>query len=182
LRLIRPHISNVKTIPIYLSFLCCLLIHLPAGYAAEQEKNDRLKELDAYWAEVSRTVREGDFEGYKATCHEQGVLVSGSKRTSYPLSKALARWKKDFIATKAGTIKANVEFRFSQRFGDETTAHETGIFLYSFTDQDGQWKQEHVHFQALLLKSKEGWKIMMEYQQSKATQAEWVALAGQSKK
>tara|TARA_Y100001934_G_C11839807_1_gene534582 strand:- start:13 stop:531 length:519 start_codon:yes stop_codon:yes gene_type:complete len=172
----------VKTIPIYLSFLCCLLIHLPAGYAAEQEKNDRLKELDAYWAEVSRTVREGDFEGYKATCHEQGVLVSGSKRTSYPLSKALARWKKDFIATKAGTIKANVEFRFSQRFGDETTAHETGIFLYSFTDQDGQWKQEHVHFQALLLKSKEGWKIMMEYQQSKATQAEWVALAGQSKK
>ena len=172
----------MKTIPIYLSFLCCLLIHLPAGYAAEQEKNDRLKELDAYWAEVSRAVKEGDFEGYKATCHEQGVLVSGSKRTSYPLSKALARWKKDFTATKAGKIKAKVAFRISQRFSDETTAHETGIFLYSFTDAEGRWKQEHVHFQALLLKSKDGWKIMMEYQKSKATKAEWDALTGHPKK
>ena len=172
----------MKTIPNHLSLVCCLLIHLPAGHAAEQDKKDGLKELDAYWAEVSRAVREGDFEGYKATCHEKGVLVSGSKRTSYPLSKALARWKKDFTATKAGKIKANVEFRFSQRFSDETTAHETGIFLYSFTDPEGRWKQEHVHFQALLLKSKDGWKIMMEYQKSKATQAEWDALAEQSKK
>jgi len=138
--------------------------------------------LDAYWTEVSRAVKEGDFEGYKATCHEQGVLVSGSKRTSYPLSKALARWKKDFAATKAGEIKAKVEFRFSQRFSDETTAHETGIFLYSFTDPEGRWKQEHVHFQALLLKGKDGWKIMMEYQESKATKGEWDALAAKSKK
>lgn len=26
---------------------------------------DRIKELNSYWAEVSRCVREGDFEGYK---------------------------------------------------------------------------------------------------------------------
>jgi len=174
-------ICNMKTFPIHLTFVCFLLNNPQTGYATENEK-ERLAELDAYWNEVSRAVREGDFEGYKATCHEQGVLVSGSKRTSYPLSKALARWKKDFTATKAGKIKAKVEFRFSQRFGDETTAHETGIFLYSFTDPKGQWKQEHVHFQALLLKGKDGWKIMMEYQKSKATQAEWDALASQRKK
>ena len=171
----------MKTIPTYLSFLCFLLIHLPTGNAAEKDKA-RLAELDAYWTEVSRAVREGDFDGYKATCHEKGVLVSGNKKTSYSLSKALARWKKDFTATKAGEIKAKVEFRFSQRFSDETTAHETGIFLYSFTDPEGLWKQEYVHFQALLLKGKDGWKIMMEYQKSKATKAEWDALAGQSKK
>ncbi|MBT4666154.1 MAG: hypothetical protein HOB63_06530 [Opitutae bacterium] len=133
--------------------------------------------MDAYWAEVSRTVREGDFEGYKATCHEKGVLVSGNKKTSYPLSKALARWKKDFTATKTGKTKAKVEFRFSQRFSDETTAHETGIFLYSFTDLEGNWKQEYVNFQALLLKGKDGWKIMMEYQQSRSTKDEWDTLA-----
>jgi len=172
----------MNKISIYLSLLGVLLIHQPKGYAEEQGKDDRLMALDAYWAEVSRAVREGDFEGYKATCHEKGVLVSGSKKTSYPLSKALVRWEKDFTATKAGIIKAKVEFRFSQRFGDETTAHETGIFLYSFTDSEGQWKQEHVHFQALLLKGKDGWKIMMEYQKSKATQAEWDALASQWKK
>ena len=172
----------MKKIPIYFSLLCFLLNNPQTGNAAEKEKGDRLAKLDAYWAEVSRAVREGDFEGYKATCHEQGVLVSGSQKTSYPLSKALARWKKNFTATKAGKIKANVEFRFSQRFSDETTAHETGIFLYSFTDPEGRWKQEHVHFQALLLKGKDGWKIMMEYQKSKATKAEWDALAVESKK
>ena len=171
----------MKTIPIYLSLLCFLLSFQQTANAAQEEKV-RLAELDAYWAEVSRAVGEGDFEGYKATCHEKGVLVSGSKKTSYPLSKALARWKKDFNATKSGKIKASVEFRFSQRFGDETTAHETGIFLYSFTDPEGRWKQEHVHFQALLLKGKDGWKIMMEYQQSKATKAGWDALTSHPKK
>ncbi|SVA30837.1 uncharacterized protein METZ01_LOCUS83691 [marine metagenome] len=174
-------IYNMKTFPIYLSLLCFLLNNPQTGYAAEEEK-ERLVELDAYWAEVSRAVREGDFEGYKATCHEKGVLVSGTKKTSYPLSEALVRWKKDFTATKAGKIKAKVEFRFSQRFGDETTAHETGIFLYSFTDPEGRWTQEHIHFQALLLKGKDGWKIMMEYQKSKAKKVEWDALTGKEQR
>ena len=168
---------------IYLSALFVAAILCVCNtHAAPDKAKARLGELDAYWVEVSRAVREGDFEGYKATCHEKGVLVSGTKKTSYPLSEALARWKKDFTATKAGKIKAKVAFRFSQRFSDETTAHETGIFLYSFTDPEGRWKQEHIHFQALLLKSKDGWKIMMEYQKSKATKAEWDALAERPKK
>lgn len=135
----------------------------------------RFAELDAYWAEVSRAVREGDFEGYKATCHEKGVLVSGTKKTSYPLSKALVRWEKDFTAVKTGESKAKVEFRFSQRFGDETTAHETGIFLYSTVDADGKPTRAHIHFEALLVK-RGGWKMMMEYQKSKATAEEWEKL------
>ncbi|MED6299990.1 MAG: hypothetical protein VX860_07850 [Verrucomicrobiota bacterium] len=138
---------------------------------------ERIKELDAYWAEVSRSVREGDFQGYKATCHEEGVLVSGTNNSSYPLSDALARWKKDFTATKEGKIKASVEFRFSQRIGDTTTAHETGIFLYSNGDPGENSKDEYIHFQALLVKRKGSWKIMMEYQKSKASQAEWNELA-----
>ena len=138
---------------------------------------ERIKELDAYWAEVSRSVREGDFQGYKATCHEEGVLVSGTNNSSYPLSDALARWKKDFTATKEGKIKASVEFRFSQRIGDTTTAHETGIFLYSSGDPGENSKDEYIHFQALLVKRKGSWKIMMEYQKSKASQAEWDELA-----
>ena len=92
--------------------LLSLLNHTQELFAA-QEEEARLVELDAYWAEVSRAVSEGDFEGYKATCHEQGVLVSGTKKTSYPLSEALVRWEKDFTATKAGKIKAKMEFRFS---------------------------------------------------------------------
>jgi hypothetical protein len=65
---------------------------------------------------------------------------------------------------------------------DETTAHETGIFLYSFTDSKGLWKKEYINFQAMLLKGKDGWKIMMEYQHSKATKEEWESLAGKRSK
>ncbi|MEM7011982.1 MAG: DUF4440 domain-containing protein [Verrucomicrobiota bacterium] len=137
----------------------------------------RLAELDAYWAEVSRAVREGDFEAYRATCHPEAVLVSGKSKTSYPLTKALARWKVEFDATKAGDMKADVEFRFSQRFGDAETAHETGIFLYSATNAEGKATAEHIHFRALLVKKEDGWKILMEYQKSAATKEEWDALA-----
>lgn len=151
-----------------------------AGVAFGEEPADdaaRLAELDAYWAEVSRCVREGDFEGYRATCHPEAVLVSGKSKTSYPLTKALARWKAEFDATKAGDTEADVKFRFSQRFGDAVTAHETGIFLYTASSLDGDSLAEHIHFQALLVKKEDGWKILMEYQKSPATEAEWTALA-----
>ena len=141
-----------------------------------EPENARLGQLDAYWAEVSRAVTTGDFAAYEATCHPDGVLVSGVKKTSSPLAEALKRWKKDFDATKGGAMKASVEFKFSKRFGDATTAHETGIFLYSATGPDGKQTHDYINFEALLLKRDGRWQIMMEYQKSKATAAEFEAL------
>lgn len=162
-------------------FVALLLVVFPGSLIAGDDAtgNSRLAQLDAYWAEVSRSVREGDFEGYQATCHKRGVLVSGSKESSVPLSKALARWKQGFLDTKSGKLKSDVKFRFSQRFGDETTAHETGIFLYSTVNAEGEATQEYVHFQALLVKEKGQWKILMEYQKSQGTLVDWNALATQ---
>ena len=137
----------------------------------------RLKELDAYWAEVSRAVNAGDFEAYKATCHEKAVLVSGSKKVSYPLSQALARWKQEFDDTRAGKIGASVEFRFAHRYGDATTAHESGVFLYTQRKPGEEPKPEFIAFEALLLKEEGDWKILMEYQKAAVTKAEWDALA-----
>lgn len=136
----------------------------------------RLQELDAYWAEVSRAVMEGDFEGYQATCHPEGVLVSGKNRKSQPLSEALAGWKDGFAVTKAGENEASVDFRFSQRFGDSKTAHETGIFLYTTVSAQGERKAQHIHFEGLLVKRAGEWKILMEYQKSVATREQWQAL------
>ena len=140
----------------------------------------RLREaaLDALWADVSRCVREGDFAGYSATCHPDGVLVSGSKATSYPLTQALVRWKPGFEDTKAGKMKASVAFRFSQRIGDATTAHDTGIFLYISQKPGEEPVEAHIHFEALLLKNDAGvWQVMMEYQKSPASAQEWETLA-----
>jgi ketosteroid isomerase-like protein len=133
----------------------------------------RLAELDAFWREASRTVREGDFAGYKATYHEDAVLVS--LKDSVPIGNALARWKPGFDNTKAGKMKASVQFKFAKRIGDNTTAHESGIFLYSETDAAGKTKDSYVHFDALLVK-RGGWKMVMEYQKNEATKAEWDAL------
>lgn len=136
----------------------------------------RLKQLDAYWAEVSRAVGTGDFAAYEATCHPEGVLVSGSKKTSSPLADALKRWKKELDTTKSGEMKAGVDFKFSQRLGDATTAHETGMFFYSAVGSDGKETHDYIHFEALLVKRDGRWMIVMEYQKSKGTCAEFEAL------
>jgi ketosteroid isomerase-like protein len=131
--------------------------------------------LDAYWADVSRTVQEGDFDGYAALYHEDAVLVSNFSKSSVPISSALAGWKQGFTDTREGKIAAEVTFRFSQRYSDGATAHETGIFRYVATPADGEPSEQFIHFEGLLVK-KDSWKMMMEFQKSPATTEEWKGL------
>jgi hypothetical protein len=77
-------------------FLALLLL---SGAAALPVQAQVTAELDRYWAEVSRTVAEGDFEGYSATYHPDAVLVSLGSGNSYPISRALAGWKNGFDQT-----------------------------------------------------------------------------------
>lgn len=139
----------------------------------------RIAELDTYWKALSKTVRDGNFQGYSNGYHPDAVVIfaTGKNKSSVPLAKALAGWKQGFDDTKQGKIKANVEFRFSQRIGDDTTAHETGIFNYWTSDKDGSNKQQFlIHFEMLLVKKDGKWLGVMEYQQQEATQEEWKAL------
>jgi hypothetical protein len=135
--------------------------------------------IDTYWKIVSRSVKEGDFKSYKATCHPDAVLVSGSKKVSYPLSIALKRWKKEFDDTKAGKRKSSASFRFQKRFRDATTAFESGILLYEFSTDDGKSGKDYVFLDALLVKEKGKWLIMMEYQKGPATKEDWERLKPQ---
>ena len=137
------------------------------------QAQDLAAELDGYWLRVSQAVKTGDLEAYRATCPPDGVLVSGKNAKSELLSQALIRWGKEFADTKAGKMKARVEFRFSKRIRGKDTAHETGIFLYSSQRVGQEWKRDYVHFEALLVKKKGKWKILMEFQKSLATKAEW---------
>ena len=164
-----------------ITFICLTLLFFTnvgtsqtAGTAKQPDPIEA--ELNAYWGEVSRSVKEGDFDGYSATCHPLGILVSGNKKTSYPLSKALAKWKSGFEDTRAKKMTASVDFRLSQRFHDSTTAHETGIFRYA-TTTDGKETVALIHFEDLLQKSAGRWQVIMEYQKSAATEAQWKALS-----
>jgi hypothetical protein len=143
------------------------------------EDSLRIIELDVLWAELARTVKDGDFEGYKINYHNDAVVVfaSGKTKSSMPISKALAGWEKGFMDTKSGKTNDIVEFRFSQRIGDATTAHETGIFNYTSADSKGEVLATYiVHFEALLVKRNGDWRVIMEFQKSNGNQEDWNAL------
>jgi len=178
----------MKNIRIVITLILTLSVAIAnAGYPKNNTKgkietsNDslRLAELNNFWAEVSRTVNEGDFEGYKATYHKDAVVVftTGKNKTSVSIAEALQHWKQGFMDTKTGKTQNSVDFRFSQRIGSETTAHETGIFAYQSTKGTADANQKHfVHFDALLVKRDKAWLLVMEYQKSKATEEEWNSL------
>ncbi len=146
------------------------------SFIKTQVDSTRIAELDQYWERLNRSVIEGDFETYKNCFHEDAVIVfaSSSNKTSVPISTALSYWKEGFKNTKEGKIKVNVEFRFSQRIGNETTAHETGIFIYSSTDNNTKVTDTFIiPFEMLLVKRENNWYGMMEHQKPFATQEEW---------
>lgn len=161
--------KNLPRPGIALALLLGLATLAPASRGAD------LADVDAYWAEVSRTVAEGDFDGYAATYHEDAVLVSQRSGQSVPIAHALAGWRQGFDDTKAGRARASVEFRFSRRLVGATTAHLTGIFHYRFQAEGGQPEDSYIHFESLLVKKPAGWKALMEYQKEAATVDQWNA-------
>lgn len=175
----------MKTTQIFITLMLIISVTLAHAHTNESNSNSsivisndslRVAELNHFWAEVSRTVAEGDFEGYAAAYHEDAVVVftTGENKTSVSIAKALANWKQGFIDTKAGKTANSVAFRFSQRVGSETTAHETGIFAFQSTDNMGKANpKQYVHFDALLIKRDGAWLMVMEYQKTKATEQEW---------
>lgn len=159
-----------------------LLAFFGTTKAISQSNSDeqRKTEIDkTYWSVISKTVKEGDFDGYSATCHKNGILVitTGKNKRSIPMLAALEGWKQGFLNTKQGKQMDNVSFRFSQRIGDETTAHETGIFYFTSHNGTGKLIDEYyVHLEALLTKQADKWVCLMEHQKAEATQEEWNAL------
>lgn len=147
---------------------------LLAGPSAAQAPGD----LDAFWAEMSRTVAEGDLDGYAALYHPDAVLVSLGSMNSVPIAQALEGWEPGFVDTREGRAGARVDFRFTRRLNDATTAHETGMFRYVFHPADGAPSEATVHFEALLVRMDGDWRMMMEFQKEPATEGEWRAAGG----
>jgi ketosteroid isomerase-like protein len=143
---------------------------------ADDTELARLAELDALWATISKAVATGDFETYAATCHPDGVLVSGKKQRSEPLQSALKRWRKEFDDTRAGRMTASASLRWATRYGDPTTAYEVGILRYAFQPVGGEETVEYVDIEVVLVKQEDGWKVTCENQKGLTTEEAWNAL------
>lgn len=163
-----------KTIFLFIVFFSSLTVS-----AQNQTGTQRIAELDAYWTQLSKTVKEGDYKGYGAMYHPDAVVIfaTADNKRSMPIADALAGWKKGFDETKAGNRNDTAEFRFSQRIGNETTAHETGMFCFTTRDANHKVTGTYiVHFEMLLVKKDGKWYGLMEYQKTNGTKAEWDAL------
>lgn len=151
--------------------LLTLLVHF-SSFASETAE----KELKQFWQGAELTVVSGDFEGYAATFDTDAIMVSDIAETSYPLSKALARWQQGFDDTKAGKMKAGVSFKFTQSLISENTAHQTGYFYYYSIDDKGKKSPFIAKFEALLSKSSGKWLVVMERHIEQVDLATWQAL------
>lgn len=137
---------------------------------------DRITELNAYWNVVKEKVEAGDVDGYAATYHEDGILVYDKNKTCFSVKEALENWRDGLEKTKKGLTKVNLNFRFSDRRGDDITAFERGIFRYELLDEKGRQSVRFVHFEGLLTKKNGKWLLMLEHQKLPATKEEWLSL------
>lgn len=149
-------------------------------------KNIKLKEfkktasvpagLNEYWAEIKRSVEEGDFKAYSKSFREDAVVVFGESSRVVAASQALANWEKNFKKAKSGELKVELDFRFSERLTNPASAYEAGVFRYAEIPSQGEPKVAFMSF-AMLSKFDQGqWKTVMENQMQKASEESWNAL------
>ena len=146
----------------------------PPTEALDENARTRV-ELDAFWAEASRTVREGDDAGYAALYTDDAVFVNSIKGEVAPIGEQLAEWKPGFERTRAGEVVADVRFRFTTRLHGPTTAHETGLFRYVSHAPGEPVEPAYIRFEALLIREPDGWRWAMERQLAVAAERDWVA-------
>ena len=162
-------------------FAAPLLFALALPAAAPDGKADRAAEIDAFWAEASRTVRDGDFAGYAALYHPDAAFVSDEKGVAVPIATQLERWRPGFEATAAGDAVAGVEFRFTTRLrgpaGDPATEFAAGLFRYVSHAPGEAGEPAVVRFESLLVRTSAGWRWVLERQLGTAAEADWDAAA-----
>ena len=78
--------------------------------------------------------------------------------------------------TRAGEQAPRVEFRFSSRVHDSTTAHELGMVRYTNTREGVLVEDAYGLVDSYLVKKDGRWMILVEIQRWDMTKAEWDAL------
>lgn len=149
----------------------CLALAARPGAQAAPSTTDIDRQV---WQAVAASVVHDDIVAMGKAYHPAAVLVSKTGTT--PIATALGRWGKDMVTAKATGVKASVAFRFTQRQDDATTAFEAGAFRYATTDKAGVETPGYVRFEALLVKTPDGWRIVMERQLDAITEQQWNAL------
>lgn len=134
------------------------------------------REIDSdVWSVFVATVASDDIVRMGSVYFPDAVLVT--PRGTSPIKETLERWGRDMVAAQAKGNRATVEFRFSRRQDDATTAFEAGIFKYTVIEKSGASNPKFYPFEQLLAKTNGKWRVLMERQFAEVTQGEWDKLA-----
>lgn len=164
-----PYLATTHTARLAL-VVSLVAVILPATAAAQSTA-----EIDRQvWQAVAASAANHDIVAMGRVYHPAAVLVSNTGTT--PIAAALERWGRDMVTARANGSKASVAFRFTRRQDDATTAFEAGAFRYATTDKAGVETPGYVRFEALLVKTPDGWRMVMERQLDAITEAQWNAL------
>jgi hypothetical protein len=170
-RLETPVLRRITTI----AALTVLLTATSAG-ASQAPAAASTPELDReIWSVLVATVADDDITGMGAVYFPNAVLVSPTGTTA--IKDTLERWGRDMAAAKAKGNRATVEFRFTQRLDNATTAFDAGLFKYTVIEKSGASSSKYYPFEILLAKTSGKWLILMERQFAEVPQAAWDKLA-----
>lgn len=159
--------------PIAIAF--CLLA-TPSAAAAQTPTASSTPELDReIWSVLVATVANDDIAGMGAVYFPIAVLVSPTGTTA--IKETLERWGRDMAAAKAKGNRAAVEFRFTQRLDNATTAFDAGLFKYTVIEKSGASSSKYYPFEILLAKTNGKWLILMERQFAEVSPDAWDKLA-----
>ena len=164
--------------PRMLRSLLVLIIVLVSTQRAHSQVDTVLQELNAYWAEMARTLSEGDFEGMQSLYHPDAIWEGGSgdSLTISLESEPLLAFKPFLEEVRAGNRRAGIEFRFSSRNYDENTAHEIGV-MRSHDEPEGQERTYRYWRLDSYLVKKGTWMMLIENQTNFVlTESDWTAL------
>ena len=159
------------------SVLFVLLFTFNSGLLAAD--GARFAEVDKFWAKISESVSKGDFGAYRSAHHPDAVLVERGKGRS--MENAHKAFQRGFDDTAAGTVKAGIEFRWTQRNASADTAFQKGVFRY-WSEAEGNTYDQHTQFEAILVKGNKGWKLLVQKQYKTLTKEQWEALVDGKKK
>jgi len=153
----------------------CLLAS-PNATASQAPTASSTQELDReIWSVLVATVANDDIAGMGAVYFPNAVLVSPTGTTA--IKDTLERWGRDMAAAKAKGNRAAVEFRFTQRLDNASTAFDAGLFKYTVFEKSGASSSKYYPFEILLAKTNGKWLILMERQFAEVSQAAWDKLA-----
>jgi hypothetical protein len=123
------------------------------------------------WSVFVATVAADDIVGMGRAYFPDAVLVS--QKVTRPIKDTLEGWGRDMVAAKARGDRATVEFRFSRRQDDNTTAFEAGVFKYTVIAKSGATTPKFYPFEELLVKTNGKWRVLMERQFAEVTKEAW---------